>query len=90
MLHDNRQAKRLYQKLGFRNLPTFAVKRKNGINEQLFLGLGHKPTSTRTHASSSTKRCVEASRYKWTMPPAGCSPSAWAGAAFAAVSRSAT
>lgn len=40
VLHDNRQAKRLYQKLGFRNLPTFAVKRKNGINEQLFLGPG--------------------------------------------------
>ena len=40
VLHDNRQAKRLYQKLGFRNLPTFAVKRKNGINERLFLGPG--------------------------------------------------
>ena len=40
VLHDNRQAKRLYQKLGFRNLPTFAVKRKNGINQPLFLGPG--------------------------------------------------
>lgn len=40
VLHDNRQAKRLYQKLGFRNLPTFAIKRKNGINQQLFLGPG--------------------------------------------------
>ncbi|MPS97649.1 MAG: N-acetylglutaminylglutamine synthetase [Pseudomonas sp.] len=40
VLHDNRQAKRLYQKLGFRNLPTFAVKRKNGINQELFLGPG--------------------------------------------------
>ncbi|WDY59310.1 N-acetylglutaminylglutamine synthetase [Pseudomonas sp. PSKL.D1] len=40
VLHDNRQAKRLYGKLGFRNLPTFAVKRKNGINQQLFLGPG--------------------------------------------------
>ncbi|HHJ1299085.1 N-acetylglutaminylglutamine synthetase [Pseudomonas sp. P1B16] len=40
VLHDNRQAKRLYDKLGFRNLPTFAVKRKNGINQQLFLGPG--------------------------------------------------
>ncbi|CAM3831761.1 N-acetylglutaminylglutamine synthetase [Pseudomonas wadenswilerensis] len=38
VLHDNRQAKRLYAKLGFRNLPTFAVKRKNGINQPLFLG----------------------------------------------------
>ncbi|CAM3828925.1 Cyanophycin synthetase [Pseudomonas reidholzensis] len=40
VMHDNRQAKRLYQKLGFRNLPTFAVKRKNGINQPLFLGPG--------------------------------------------------
>lgn len=40
VLHDNRQAKRLYTKLGFRNLPTFAVKRKNGINQPLFLGPG--------------------------------------------------
>jgi len=40
VLHDNRQAKRLYTKPGFRNLPTFAVKRKNGINQPLFLGPG--------------------------------------------------
>jgi len=40
VLHDNQQAKSLYAKLGFRNLPTFAIKRKNGINELLFLGPG--------------------------------------------------
>ena len=40
VLHDNQQAKALYAKLGFRNLPTFAIKRKNGINESLFLGPG--------------------------------------------------
>ena len=40
VLHDNRQAKRLYAKLGFRNLQTFAIKRKNGINQTLFLGPG--------------------------------------------------
>lgn len=40
VLHDNKQAKRLYAKLGFRNLPTFTVKRKNGINQTLFLGPG--------------------------------------------------
>jgi GNAT-family acetyltransferase (TIGR03103 family) len=40
VLHDNHQAKALYAKLGFRNLPTFAIKRKNGINESLFLGPG--------------------------------------------------
>jgi len=38
VLHDNRQAKRLYAKLGFRTLPTFAIKRKNAINQTLFLG----------------------------------------------------
>jgi GNAT-family acetyltransferase (TIGR03103 family) len=40
VLHDNRQAKSLYAKLGFRNLSTFAIKRKNGINQPLFLGPG--------------------------------------------------
>ena len=40
VLHDNRLAKNLYAKLGFRNLPTFAIKRKNGINQTLFLGPG--------------------------------------------------
>ncbi|KAF0865426.1 N-acetylglutaminylglutamine synthetase [Pseudomonas sp. LD120] len=40
VLHDNRQAKNLYTKLGFRTLSTFAIKRKNGINQPLFLGPG--------------------------------------------------
>lgn len=40
VLHDNRQAKQLYAKLGFRNLSTFAIKRKNSINQPLFLGPG--------------------------------------------------
>ncbi|WP_443697547.1 N-acetylglutaminylglutamine synthetase, partial [Pseudomonas sp.] len=40
VLHDNRQAKSLYAKLGFRALATFAIKRKNGINQPLFLGPG--------------------------------------------------
>jgi GNAT-family acetyltransferase (TIGR03103 family) len=40
VLHDNQQAINLYTKLGFRTLPTFAIKRKNGINESLFLGPG--------------------------------------------------
>ncbi|WP_260955294.1 N-acetylglutaminylglutamine synthetase [Pseudomonas citri] len=40
VLHDNRQAKNLYAKLGFRNLSTFTIKRKNGINQPLFLGPG--------------------------------------------------
>lgn len=40
VLHDNEQAKNLYAKLGFRNLSTFAIKRRNGINQPLFLGPG--------------------------------------------------
>ena len=40
VLHDNAHAKSLYAKLGFRTLSTFAIKRKNGINQLLFLGPG--------------------------------------------------
>lgn len=36
VLHDNSQAIALYQKLGFQNIPVFAVKRRNAINEALF------------------------------------------------------
>ena len=38
VLHDNEQAIALYEKLGFRRIPYFSVKRKNPINEQLFTG----------------------------------------------------
>jgi ribosomal protein S18 acetylase RimI-like enzyme len=38
VLHDNEQAIALYEKLGFRRVPYFAVKRKNPINEPLFAG----------------------------------------------------
>ncbi|MCU1728789.1 N-acetylglutaminylglutamine synthetase [Pseudomonas sp. 7P_10.2_Bac1] len=40
VLHNSLQAKKLYRKLGFRTLSTFAIKRKNGINQPLFLGPG--------------------------------------------------
>src|SRR5690606_8198307 len=36
VLHDNEQAIALYEKLGFRRVPVFAVKCKNPINEKLF------------------------------------------------------
>ncbi len=39
VLHDNEQAIALYEKLGFRRVPLFAVKRKNPINEALFIGV---------------------------------------------------
>ena len=38
VLHDNEEAIRLYDKLGFRRMPFFAVKRRNPINEALFTG----------------------------------------------------
>ncbi|MFP4126305.1 MAG: N-acetylglutaminylglutamine synthetase, partial [Alphaproteobacteria bacterium] len=38
VLHDNHEAIRLYEKLGFVRIPVFAVKRKNPINEKLFTG----------------------------------------------------
>jgi GNAT-family acetyltransferase (TIGR03103 family) len=41
VLHDNRGAISLYEKLGFNRLPVFAVKRRNPINERLFVG--HDP-----------------------------------------------
>lgn len=36
VLHDNDLAIALYEKLGFRRVPFFAIKRKNPINERLF------------------------------------------------------
>ena len=38
VLHDNEGAIALYEKLGFQRLPVFAVKRRNVINEALFVG----------------------------------------------------
>src|SRR5690606_38454603 len=37
-LHDNHHAKALYAKMGFRDLATFAIKRRNSINQALYLG----------------------------------------------------
>ena len=37
VLHDNRQAIALYEKLGFQRVPVFCIKRKNPINEPLFV-----------------------------------------------------
>jgi GNAT-family acetyltransferase (TIGR03103 family) len=36
VMHDNKLAIKLYEKLGFKRVPVFTVKRKNSINEQLF------------------------------------------------------
>ncbi len=38
VLHDNRRAIALYERVGFRRVPVLSVKRKNSINEPLFVG----------------------------------------------------
>lgn len=38
VLHDNSEAIALYKKMGFQRIPAFSVKRKNPINEPLFIG----------------------------------------------------
>ncbi|WP_119680893.1 N-acetylglutaminylglutamine synthetase [Indioceanicola profundi] len=38
VLHNNDQAIALYEKLGFRRIPAFALKTKSPINESLFIG----------------------------------------------------
>jgi GNAT-family acetyltransferase (TIGR03103 family) len=38
VMHDNRNAIRLYEKLGFERVPVFALKNKNAYNEPLFIG----------------------------------------------------
>ena len=40
VMHDNEQAIALYEKLGFQQVPVYAVKHKNPINETLFVGPG--------------------------------------------------
>lgn len=37
VMHDNEQAIGLYEKMGFQRVPVFAIKRKNAINEPLFV-----------------------------------------------------
>ena len=38
VLHNNYEAKALYEKLGFQNVKTFSLKKKNAINEKLYVG----------------------------------------------------
>ncbi len=38
VMHDNKKAIRLYERLGFERIPAFALKNKNAYNEPLFLG----------------------------------------------------
>jgi GNAT-family acetyltransferase (TIGR03103 family) len=38
VMHDNEKAITLYRKLGFQRVPVFAIKRRNPINERLYVG----------------------------------------------------
>lgn len=40
VLHENRQAIALYEKMGFQRIPAFCLKRRNPINEPLFTASG--------------------------------------------------
>ena len=42
VMHDNEQAIALYEKLGFQRVPVFCLKRKNPINQKLFIGPEHQ------------------------------------------------
>jgi GNAT-family acetyltransferase (TIGR03103 family) len=64
VLHDNLPALRLYEKLGFRRVPVFVVKRKNPINEPLFnavavAGLDDLNPYARIVADEALRRGVE-------------------------------
>src|SRR3546814_15814503 len=38
VVHDNKEAIALYEKLGFRRIPAFTVKTRSSINEKLYIG----------------------------------------------------
>ena len=38
VMHDNAEAIKLYEKMGFERVPVYTVKKKNPINESLFIG----------------------------------------------------
>ena len=38
VMHDNKGAIKLYESLGFKRVPVFCIKKKNSINEKLFVG----------------------------------------------------
>ncbi len=64
VLHDNLPAIRLYEKLGFRRVPVYCIKRKNPINEPLFVpgavpGLDELNPYARIIADAALRRGVE-------------------------------
>jgi GNAT-family acetyltransferase (TIGR03103 family) len=61
VMHDNVHAIGLYEKLGFRRVPAFCLKRKNPINERLFVGPdphGHLNPYARIIADEARRRGI--------------------------------
>lgn len=50
VLHDNTEAIGLYEKIGFKRLYTYAIKRRNPINEDLFTGSDERIEKLNTYA----------------------------------------
>ena len=64
VMHDNEPAIKLYEKLGFRRVPVYCVKRKNPINEPLFIpdavpGLDELNPYARIIADEALRRGIE-------------------------------
>lgn len=64
VMHDNRPAIALYEKLGFRRVPVYCIKRKNPINEPLFVpdavpGLDELNPYARLIADEALRRGIE-------------------------------
>jgi len=64
VMHDNQPAIRLYEKLGFRRVPVYCIKRKNPINEPLFVpdavpGLDDLNPYARIIADEALRRGIE-------------------------------
>ena len=64
VMHDNEPAIKLYEKLGFRRVPVYCVKRKNPINEPLFIpdavpGLDDLNPYARLIADEALRRGIE-------------------------------
>jgi GNAT-family acetyltransferase (TIGR03103 family) len=73
VLHDNEGAIALYEKLGFRRVPVFAVKRKNPINEKLFTGAPVEEGLNPYAGIIVARRGGGASTSRWSTPRAGSS-----------------
>ena len=73
VLHDNRQAKRLYQKLGFRNRPPSPSSARTASTSNCSSAPAQADLNpyARIIVDEALRRGIEG---RWMTPPAGCSP----------------